>query len=157
MAPYIVKDCGKPLPFSPNSVDHILASHFLEHLYKQEAEEVLRGFYHVLNPGGTLHVVVPDLAYRTRRYVDKIGSEGSADEFVDSLLFTKSKHPGFLLRWREFIGGFGLLHRWMYDEPAMRSMLERAGFSVVTENTSPSADWRKEDNASQVNILAVKM
>lgn len=155
-APYIAHNCGKPLPFPPGSVDHILTSHFLEHLYKKEAEEVLHGFYSVLKPGGTLHVIVPDLHYRAKRYINKACSEESNCEFVESLLFTKPECPGLMLRWREFIGGFGLLHRWMYDEPSMRAMLERSGFSIVSENNSPSANWRKNDNESQVNLLAVK-
>lgn len=157
VAPYLTFDCGKPLPLPAESVDHILTSHFLEHIYKADAENVVRGFYRILKRGGTLHVIVPDLAYRARRYVGKIGlEEEAAGELVDSLLFTKRERPGFMLRWREFVGGFGLLHRWMYDEPAMRAVLEKAGFSIVTENNSPSASWRREDNEGQVNLLAVK-
>jgi len=156
VAPYLTCDCGKPLPLPTASVDHILTSHFLEHLYKAEAECVVRGFHRILKSGGTLHVIVPDLAYRARRYVEKLGSQEAAGELVDSLLFTKRERPGFLLRWREFVGGFGLLHRWMYDEPAMRAMLEGAGFVIAAGDNSPSAQWRKEDDESQVNLLAVK-
>jgi SAM-dependent methyltransferase len=157
VAPYLTYDCGKPLPLPTESVDHILTSHFLEHLYQADAANVVRGFHRILKPGGTLHVIVPDLAYRARRYVEKIGrDEEAAGELVDSLLFTKRERPGLLLRWREFVGGFGLLHRWMYDETSMRAMVEKAGFVIAAENNSPSAEWRKQDNASQVNLLAVK-
>src|SRR5437879_3932828 len=46
-------DCKKPLKFDNNSVDHILCSHFLEHLYADEALAVIREFYRVLKAGGT--------------------------------------------------------------------------------------------------------
>src|SRR5262249_31946272 len=31
-------NCAKPLPLPSDSVDHILASHFVEHLYRNDAE-----------------------------------------------------------------------------------------------------------------------
>lgn len=60
------------------------------------------------------------------------------------------------MRWREFVGGFGLLHRWMYDEASITVLLESAGFSIEPSNESPSAHWRREDDHWQVNLLARK-
>lgn len=66
-ATYLVHDCGKPLPFPEDSVDHILASHFLERLYKADAERVLRDFFKVLKPRASLHVIVPNLTPLAKR------------------------------------------------------------------------------------------
>ena len=156
VAPYLIFDCGKPLPLPTASVDHILTSHFLEHLHHDEAEKVVRGFHRILKTGGTLHVIVPDLAHRAVRYVGKIGSVEAASELMESLWLTTRERPSFLLRWREFVGGFGMIHHWMYDETSMVTLLEKGGFSIAAENSSPSAAWRREDNDSQVNLLAVK-
>src|SRR4051812_34753945 len=46
-------DCRQPLTFPDGSVDHILCSHFLEHVYPKEAATILRDFYRVLTKGGT--------------------------------------------------------------------------------------------------------
>lgn len=153
---YIVHNCEKPLPFPKESADHILASHFLEHLYKEDAERVVRGFFTNLKIGGTLHVIVPDLAALVKRYIDSPPSDSCNTLFVESLILTKSTKPSFLMRWREFVGGFGLLHRWMYDRASLVALLEQAGFEIEEKNDSPSGQWRDEANAWQVNILARK-
>jgi SAM-dependent methyltransferase len=156
VASYLVHECGQPLPFPSGSADHILASHFLEHLYKTDAHKVLRGFHDILTPNGTLHVIVPDLAALAHKYVHTHLSDSSNAAFVDSLILTKASKPSFLMRWREFVGGFGLLHRWMYDEASISALITSAGFTIEASNDSPSAHWRAEDNKWQVNILARK-
>jgi len=46
---YIQKhDCRKPLPFENKSVDHILCSHFLEHVFPDEADKILKDYERVL-------------------------------------------------------------------------------------------------------------
>lgn len=155
-APYLVHNCEKPLPFPKESADHILASHFLEHLYKVDAESVVRGFFTNLKIGGTLHVIVPDLDALVKRYIDSPPSDSCNTLFVESLILTKRTKPSFLMRWREFVGGFGLLHRWMYNRASLVALLEQAGFEIAETNDSPSGQWRDEDNAWQVNVLARK-
>src|SRR5664280_39833 len=44
-------DCRKPLPYADGSVDHILCSHFLEHLSQEEMRSSLADFFRVLKPG----------------------------------------------------------------------------------------------------------
>jgi predicted SAM-dependent methyltransferase len=47
--------------FETNSIDAIYASHVLEHVSQNDMENVLAGIKHVLKPGGTFMVSVPDL------------------------------------------------------------------------------------------------
>lgn len=49
------------LPFEDGSVDLISSSHFLEHITDKEAIHVLEEALRVLEPGGTIELVVPNL------------------------------------------------------------------------------------------------
>jgi ubiquinone/menaquinone biosynthesis C-methylase UbiE len=45
------------LPFSDNSVDRLIATHILEHVYRPH--EVIREWNRVLKPGGTMSILIP--------------------------------------------------------------------------------------------------
>ncbi len=55
----------------------------------------------------------------------------------------------------EFGGGFGLQHRWMYDQASMEAKIAEIGFEIVPENETPSGEWRKDDGIS-VHVVARK-
>lgn len=57
--PDVCRDVRKGLPFDDNSVDGILASHFLEHLLPEDMIDVLAECYRVLKNGCHVSVVVP--------------------------------------------------------------------------------------------------
>src|SRR6266566_7583623 len=50
-----------PLPFPDNSVEVIHCSATLEHLLKQEAINLIKDCYRILEPGGVLTLMVPDM------------------------------------------------------------------------------------------------
>lgn len=150
-------NCLKPLPFPDGSVDHILCSHFLEHVYPEEARILVQNYHKILKPGGTLHVIVPDLAARAKEYIGNLGKQDTADRFLNSTILSSQKRPKISVRLREFMGGFGHKHHWMYDEASMVYMLKEASFEICENNDSPSKTWREEDNDSQINILARKI
>jgi len=54
-------DVRKPLPFQNESLCAIYASHLLEHLYLEEAKRLMKECFRVLQPGGILRMVVPDM------------------------------------------------------------------------------------------------
>jgi SAM-dependent methyltransferase len=58
-SPDICRDVRKGLPFDDDSVDEILASHFLEHLDAVAMIEFIVESYRVLKGGGKLRIVVP--------------------------------------------------------------------------------------------------
>jgi predicted SAM-dependent methyltransferase len=127
-------DCRKPLPFAENSVDHIFCSHFLEHLYRDDAVAVLRGFHSLLKKGGTVRLVVPDL----RVYVDHYIETGDADLFVEGTTLSWPKRPSFLFRLFSVVGGFGLTHLWMYDQASLTKIVEEAGFTLIPLEETPA-------------------
>src|SRR5688572_15923045 len=139
---FIHVNCAKPLRFPAESVDHILVSHFLEHIYPNVLEGVLQGFYRVLKRKGTLHVIVPDLEIRSRRYLEKIGTAEAAEEFVRDLYFRFPKLPHWVVRQMQALHLGQPEHCWMYDRYSITALLGRHGFVVLDRNDSPSANWR---------------
>lgn len=60
-SPDICCDAFVLADFSDNSVDLIFASHILEHSNRKTYKEILKRWYDVLKPGGTLRIAVPNL------------------------------------------------------------------------------------------------
>lgn len=148
-------NCARPPAFPANSVDHILTSHFLEHLYPETVARVLDGFHRVLKPDGTLHVIVPDLEIRARRYLEKFGAAEAANEFVTSLYLRLSPMPHWVNRFLQALNLGNPEHCWMYDRHSLLDLLQRHGFALLDRNDSPSASWRLAE-WGQVNVLARK-
>jgi len=65
------RSCTDLSIFGDGTVAQIYASHVIEHLrYQRELGAALREFNRVLEPGGTLHVSVPDLATLCALFLD---------------------------------------------------------------------------------------
>lgn len=147
-------DCRKPLPVASGTVDHILCSHFLEHVYPTEADAILRDFLRALKDGGTLHVIVPDLKDQVMQYLRHAeqGLSTAADEFIKETLLARESTGTLKYRLLEFSGGFGLQHRWMYDHSSMESKLKHAGFQVLDTNDTPSKEYRLNDGSVHIVV-----
>jgi predicted SAM-dependent methyltransferase len=143
-------DCRKRLWFPNESVDHILCSHFLEHVYPAEAVEILREFHRVLKTGATLHIIVPDIAVQVKQYLDEKQAQhpDAADQFIKRTLLTRETSGTLKYRVLEFQGSFGLQHRWMYDAESMTARLVNTGFEMMAENNTPSRAFRLNDEQS---------
>jgi SAM-dependent methyltransferase len=120
----IIHDVRKPLPFQDNSIHAIYASHLLEHLYLEEAKRLLKECFRILQPGGILRMVVPDLRAIILEYMgEKILSNSSdnmkaaspADRLNRRLAFRVSDPSanGILYRIYNSIKDFHS-HKWMY-------------------------------------------
>jgi SAM-dependent methyltransferase len=82
-------DLGKPLPFADVSVDALYHSHVLEHLSREQAQQLIAECARVLRPGGILRVVVPDLETAARLYLEKLSATaagGAALEYEWALI-----------------------------------------------------------------------
>ncbi len=65
-------DCRKKLPFQDATVKRIRAEHVLEHLcIRDEAPFFLRQCFRILEQGGVLRIVVPDVEKYMKAYVSK--------------------------------------------------------------------------------------
>lgn len=155
-ATVVLHDCRKSLPFADGTIDHILCSHFLEHVYPDQAAAILADFHRALTPGGTAHLIVPNLRSLVEDYLAGTSNGTSGDTLIGDLILTSKTRPSMRYRMLEFMGYEGFKHRWMYDRPSMAKRLQEAGFQVLEENSSPSAFFRKEDGPSSVHVLAQK-
>jgi len=152
-ATVVVHDCRRRLPYPDASVDHILCSHFIEHVYPDEAGRILADFYRVVRPGGTAHIIVPDLEHLVRSYLGRVTS---ADEFVEATIFSSPRRPSRKYRVLEFLGFEGLRHRWMYDLPGITRRVMDAGFQAADLASLPSKAVRAEDGAESIHVAARK-
>lgn len=153
---FVRHDCRRKLPVPDGRVDHILCSHFLEHVFPDEGQAILADFKRALKPGATMHIIVPDIELLTRRYLDacNAGSVSAADELIADSLLSKHNRGTWRYRVMEFAGGFGLGHRWMYDHNSMRARIESLGFEILDGNETPSRAFREGDES--VHVVARK-
>jgi hypothetical protein len=151
----LIHDCRRPLPFPDESIDHILCSHFLEHVYPDEATGILKDFYRSLKRQGTVHIIVPDLRYFVDTYLSAKTAD-STDSLVRSTLLSFETRPSFRHRFLEFLGYEGMRHRWMYDQESMAQRLSGVGFQLLQDNNSPSSCFRREDGPVSVHLLGIK-
>jgi len=68
----LVHDLKKGIPASEGSVDAVYHSHVLEHLDRGAVPGFLAEIRRVLRPGGVHRIVVPDLEWYAREYLDSL-------------------------------------------------------------------------------------
>jgi predicted SAM-dependent methyltransferase len=152
----IKHDCRKQLPFEDSSVDHILCSHYLEHVYPEEMLKIIQDFHRILKPNATAHIIVPDLSVLVSAYLEKkmVGDSLASDEFIANTILSRENAGSVLFRFLEFVGGYGLQHRWMYDIDSISHKFTQSGFHLLSSNNSPSKDYRQDDGS--VHIIVAK-
>ena len=159
-AHYLRHDCRKPLKFPDESVDHILCSHFLEHVYPSEVDRIISDFYRALKRGGTLHIIVPNLEALIDNYnAQRDGKEAhsAADALIQNTILSHQQQPTLKYRVLELLGYEGIQHRWMYDKASMAGRLTSAGFHLLEVNNSPSAEVRLNDGSGSAHLLGEKL
>ncbi|MEZ4671550.1 MAG: methyltransferase domain-containing protein [Anaerolineae bacterium] len=139
----LIHDLRKPLPFPTNSISAVYTSHTLEHLYLDEAQNLLRESFRVLQAGGVLRVVVPDVRAIVDEYVSQEALPNSPDEVAHLLpadrlnrrLLLRSPHApsgNMLYRWYSTTFDFHS-HKWMYDKASLMHHFIEAGFIDVQD------------------------
>jgi predicted SAM-dependent methyltransferase len=114
----LIHDLRKKLPFSDCSVNYVYTSHVLEHLTAADARKLIKEVFRILKPGGMARVVVPDLAYGARCYLDALANNPSDPNAA----------PGFLNWLGLSRSGVRAPHLWMYDASSLSAVLTQAGF-----------------------------
>jgi len=112
---FLYHDLALSLPLLDQSTDFIYSSHFLEHLFKDDAIRLLKSCAHALKPGGVIRISIPDLAYAVSLY-----SLGRKMEMLNDYFFVEGK------------GSYLARHKYMYDFEMIKDALEQAGFLNVT-------------------------
>ncbi|MFA5410242.1 MAG: methyltransferase domain-containing protein [Candidatus Omnitrophota bacterium] len=71
--PHIIKlDIKKGLPYETKSFDAVYSSHLMEHLNAEAARNLLSESSRVLKPNGILRLVMPDLEYNAKLYLESL-------------------------------------------------------------------------------------
>lgn len=113
---FIHHDLGHSISFQDKSVDYVYSSHFLEHLFEKQGEQLLKETYRILKPGGTVRVCVPDLTYAIELY-----RKGEKERMLRDYFFV------------EDMGSFLARHKYMYDFELLSKALRAAGFEDITQ------------------------
>jgi SAM-dependent methyltransferase len=103
---------GVPLPDC--CADFIFTSHFLHHLYRDEALDLLKDTLRVLRPGGTLRVAVPNLEYIISLY-----QRGERERALEFFFYPSQLRNQYSRRY------------YQYDFELLREMLWTAGYRQI--------------------------
>jgi len=101
------------IPFDDHSIDVIFSSHFLEHLFKEQAQALLREAHRTLKRGGRIRIIIPDLAYAFSLY-----QQGEKERALD-------------LFYLESCAGQLGTHKYLYDYELIERALNNEGFQQV--------------------------
>lgn len=161
----MVHNLAKGIPFASESVDVVYHSHMLEHLDRDVARDFLLEVKRVLKPGGIQRIVVPDMEWACRRYIEHFSAcEGSIQEaklhedymakFLDQCVRREAFGTSQQGPVRRFIENIvlgdarkrGETHQWMYDRVSLSTKLIELGYTAThihDMHTSHIPDWSK--------------
>lgn len=129
------------LPLNEGSAMGVYCSHILEHLDRTSAVKALENTLRLLTPGGVFRLVVPDLSWRAKEYLENQSDDQfrAADHFMKSTcLGVEETRSGLSQGMRKLFGNSA--HLWMYDYALMSHLLEEVGFVFIRRCKLGDAD-----------------
>lgn len=130
-------DCRKELPFPDDSVKCIFTEHFFEHIdYFEEVPLFLSECYRVLEPGGTIRIIVPDAEKYLRAYCAE-GWEELAKVRPLRPDHSDNDESRFNTKMEVVNGTFRRYfeHKYAYDFSTLDFILRRHGFCDVQKQS----------------------
>lgn len=129
--PDVSADLARGVPFPRAVATHVYSNNFMEHLEPAAAHRCLAEALRVLQPGGRIRIVVPDVARYLRAY-----TEGDAAFFAQ--LTGASDYWPELRTPMEYVAtvihgaaAHGWSHYWAYDFETLSLYLQDAGFLEI--------------------------
>lgn len=159
----LVHDIRNGLPFEDNSIDAVYHSHVFEHIDRSIAPSFSKEILRVLKPGGIHRIVVPDMEYLGKAYVNHLTQIeenpsllGNHEDYISQIIeqmvrkeaYGTSRQP-LLRKWVEnvILGDArkrGETHQWMYDTFTLSFLLTQVGFKEIRKVSyleSSIPDW----------------
>ena len=124
-------DIVRGLPIPARSCAGVYSSHILEYLALDELRSALQNTIKIILPGGVFRLVLPDLEYFAKNYVDKCNlSSDAAHEFMrETFLGHEKKAKNIKDRLVAWLGNSQ--HLWMWDYLSIAEELKMAGFEGI--------------------------
>jgi len=122
-------DIVKGLPIPIESCKGVYCSHVLEHLSLEDTRTALKNTYGLLKKGGVFRLVLPDLEYSIKTYINNTDAD-AAVFFMKETLLGQERRPhdlkGMVL---SLLGNSN--HLWMWDYKSIETELRNAGFLKI--------------------------
>lgn len=119
-------DASKKIPLKNLSVECIYTSHMLEHLTFEGAKFFLKEALRVLEKGGVIRIVVPDIKIAIKKYLET----EDANAFFKQILVTAPPIDNFKQKILLLLLGYRH-HQWLYDGKSLSNLMTEAGFKKV--------------------------
>ena len=112
----------------PASVDAVWSSHNIEHIHAHEVPHALRGFFHVLKPGGAAVIATPDLQWAAQQIArGNLDGNVLTSELGDiTPLDIVYGHGGSIKAGNDF-----MMHNTGFTARTLTARLKEAGFEQV--------------------------
>lgn len=130
-------DATKTWPFPDRSVEFIYADNVIEHLRLPQNQVLLAEAYRVLQPGGRIRLVTPDVNALVEKYRSDIAQTADLRDQLHKEGYT-IEHRVDLLRFAFHDDGHDRGYLW--DEDSLRAELLRAGFRSVTVHDAGTSE-----------------
>jgi len=111
---FIHHDLSYGIPLIDSSADYAYSSHFVEHLHREDAANLLREAYRTLKPGGVVRICIPDLAYAISLY-----NQGEKEKMLNNYFFV------------ELRSSYYARHKYMYDFELLEKIPTETGFTNI--------------------------
>lgn len=136
-----------PWPFDDGGADEILASHVLEHFDLCAGRDFLAECRRILQPGGLLHLAVPDMDKFIRCQLKRDWSELGGYQWVDLNHFMGGDMRETVVQQR---------HRHMYSFGALAWELQTLGFHSIHRRGYPAVFDNAEYAALSLYVDCVR-
>jgi len=115
-----VMDLRCPLPLADGSVRYVFTEHVLEHVTFEQGQAILQDFHRIMQPGGVVRIIMPDLQRYCAAYVndDAEWFERAGSDFPST-----AQSVNFIF--------YGHFHRFIHDFHSIETSLREAGFRIV--------------------------
>lgn len=128
-------DLRQALPFDDNSVRFIFSEHFIEHITRDEALNLLRECRRILADGGVLRLSTPNLRWIIEKYLE--------ENIMEWVGLWSPATPCQMMN--EGMRSWG--HQFVYDANELSLLFSEAGF--VTQRW---CEWRKSEYPELCNL-----
>jgi ubiquinone/menaquinone biosynthesis C-methylase UbiE len=143
-------DVVKGLPLADRSCQGVYCSHVLEHLSLSDLRKAMRETHRVLAAGGLFRLVVPDLEYHARVYLENPSAGAAIDFMRATRLGNENRKRSIMPFLRDWLGNSN--HLWMWDFKSLSGELSQASFSEIRRaefGDSPDPKFNEVETADR--------